>query len=180
MEILFEGVILRPWSVGDARELAIIADNKKISDNLRDGFPYPYSLKDARNWLNIIIPENFPPRFFAITIDRQLVGSIGIVSKSDIYRKNFEIGYFLAEEYWGKGIATRAIKAATTYAFKDFDIVRVYAEPFSDNTASRRALEKAGFSLEATLRRNVIKNGIIKDSCIYSVLREDFKYFIPS
>lgn len=180
MEILFEGVILRPWSVGDARELALIADNKKISDNLRDGFPYPYSLKDARNWLNIIIPENVPPRFFAITIDRQLVGSIGIVSKSDIYRKNFEIGYFLAEEYWGKGIATKAIKAATTYAFKDFDIVRVYAEPFSDNAGSRRALEKAGFSLEATLRRNVIKNGIIKDSCIYSVLREDFKYFIPS
>jgi RimJ/RimL family protein N-acetyltransferase len=180
MEIIFEGIVLRPWSIGDAGQLAVIADNKKIADNLRDGFPFPYSLKDAKNWLNIILPENYPPRFFAITIDKKLVGSIGIVTKTDIYRKNFEIGYFLAEEQWGKGIATQAIKAATSYAFKDFDIVRVYAEPFSDNIGSRRALEKAGFTLEATLRRNVVKNDIIKDSCIYSVLKEDFKYFIPS
>jgi ribosomal-protein-alanine N-acetyltransferase len=178
MEILFEGIVLRPWSVKDAIKLASIADNKKIADNLRDGFPYPYSISDARNWLDIVLPENNPPRFFAVTINKELAGSIGIVSKPDIYRKNFEIGYFLAEEFWGKGIATKAIKAATSYAFKDFDIVRVYAEPFSDNFGSRRALEKAGFTLEATLRKNVIKNGIIKDSCIYSVLREDFKYYI--
>jgi RimJ/RimL family protein N-acetyltransferase len=178
MEILFEGVNLRPWSIHDVRDLAAIADNKKVSDNLRDGFPNPYSLKDAIDWLNIILPENIPPRFFAILYDRQLVGSIGIVTKSDIYRKNFEIGYFLAEEYWGKGIATKAIKAATSYAFKDFDIVRIYAEPFADNPGSRRALEKAGYTLEATLKRNVIKNDIIKDSCIYSVLKEDFKYYI--
>jgi RimJ/RimL family protein N-acetyltransferase len=156
MEIIFEGIVLRPWSIGDAGQLAVIANNKKIADNLRDGFPFPYSLKDAKNWLNIILPENYPPRFFAITIDKKLVGSIGIVTKTDIYRKNFEIGYFLAEEQWGKGIATQAIKAATSYAFKDFDIVRVYAEPFSDNIGSRRALEKAGFTLEATLRRNVV------------------------
>jgi ribosomal-protein-alanine N-acetyltransferase len=180
MEIFFEGIVLRPWSVRDAMNLAKIADNKKISDNLRDGFPYPYSFKDAKNWLNIILPENYPPRFFAITLDKKLVGSIGIVTKTDIYRKNFEIGYFLAEDHWGKGIATRAIKAATSYAFKDFDIVRVYAEPFSDNIGSRKALEKAGFIHEATFRRNVIKNDILKDSCIYSVLKEDFKYFIPS
>jgi ribosomal-protein-alanine N-acetyltransferase len=180
MEIFFEGIVLRPWSVRDAMNLAKIADNKNISDNLRDGFPYPYSFKDAKNWLNIILPENYPPRFFAITLDKKLVGSIGIVTKTDIYRKNFEIGYFLAEDHWGKGIATRAIKAATSYAFKDFDIVRVYAEPFSDNIGSRKALEKAGFIHEATFRRNVIKNDIIKDSCIYSVLKEDFKYFIPS
>ena len=124
------------------------------------------------------MPENIPPRFFAITVDKKLVGSIGIVSKTDIYRKNFEIGYFLSEEFWGKGIATKAIKAATSYAFRDFDIVRIYAEPFSDNPGSRRALEKAGFRLEATLKKNVIKNGIIKDSCIYSVLREDFNTLI--
>jgi RimJ/RimL family protein N-acetyltransferase len=180
MEINFEGIVLRPWSISDATQLALIADNKKIADNLRDGLPFPYSIQDARDWLNIILPENYPPRFFAITIDKELVGSIGIVSKTDIYRKNFEIGYFLSEEYWGKGIATRAIKAATSYAFNGFDIVRVYAEPFADNPGSRKALEKAGFNLEATLKRNVIKNGIIKDSCIYSVLREEFKYYFPA
>jgi RimJ/RimL family protein N-acetyltransferase len=121
------------------------------------------------------LPENYPPRFFAITIDKQLVGSIGIVTKTDIYKKNFEIGFFLSENYWGKGIATKAIKAATSYAFRDFEIVRIYAEVFSDNTGSQRALVKAGFKLEATLKNNIIKNDVIKDSCIYSVLKEDFK-----
>ena len=90
------------------------------------------------------------------------------------------MGYFLDQEYWGRGIITKAIKAATSYAFKDFDIIRVYAEPYADNTGSRKALEKAGFILEATFKRNVIKNGIIKDSCIYAVLKEDFKYYITS
>lgn len=178
MEILFEGITLRPWSIGDAEQLARIANNKNIADNLRDGFPFPYSLNDAVNWLNIILPENFPPRFFAIEMDKYLVGSIGLITKSDIYRKNIETGYFLDEEYWGKGIITKSIKAATSYAFKKFDIVRVYAEPYAENSGSRRALEKAGFSLEATFKRNVFKNGIIKDSCIYAVLKEDFKYYI--
>ena len=178
MEVFFEGIVLRPWSIKDADKLASIADNKNIADNLRDGFPFPYSLNDAIEWLNLILPGNFPPRFFAIEIDKSVVGSIGLVSKTDIYRKNFEIGYFLAQDHWGKGIMTRAIKAATSYAFREFDIVRVYAEPFTDNGGSRRALEKAGYILEGTFRRNVIKNGIIKDSCIYSVLKEDFMYDI--
>ena len=175
MEIFFEGIVLRPWDISDASQLALIADNKKIADNVRDGFPFPYSLKDAQDWLNIILPENNPPRFFAITVDKQLVGSIGIISKTGIYRKNFEFGFFISENFWGKGIATKAIKAATSYAFRDFDIVRIYAESFADNIGSRIALEKAGFRLEATLKKSIIKNGIIKDSCIYSVLREDFK-----
>jgi [ribosomal protein S5]-alanine N-acetyltransferase len=175
MEISFEGIVLRPWVFSDASELALVADNKKIADNIRDGLPNPYSIKDAQDWLNLILPENNPPKFFAITTGNLVAGSIGIVTKSNIYRKNFEIGFFVSENFWGKGIATRAIKAITSYAFIEFDIVRVYAESFSDNTGSRRALEKAGFRLEATLKNNIIKNDAIKDSCIYSVLREDFK-----
>jgi [ribosomal protein S5]-alanine N-acetyltransferase len=176
MEIFFEGILLRPWCEADARRLAEIADNKNIADNLRDGFPDPYYLKDAVEWLGVILPENDPVRFFAIEVDGILSGSIGLVAKSDIYRKNIEIGYFLDQELWGRGIITSAIKAATSYAFKSFDVVRVYAEPFSDNNGSRRALEKSGYILEAILKKNVVKNGIIKDSCIYSVLKEDFKY----
>jgi [ribosomal protein S5]-alanine N-acetyltransferase len=179
MEISFEGIILRPWTFSDARQLAFIADNKKIADNIRDGLPNPYSFKDAQDWLNLILPENNPPKYFAVTTDNQLVGSIGIVTKTNIYRKNFEIGYFVSEDFWGKGIATKAIKAVTSYAFRDFDIIRVYAESFSENTGSRRALEKAGFKLEATLKKNIIKNDIITDSCIYSVLKEDYKFHIP-
>jgi [ribosomal protein S5]-alanine N-acetyltransferase len=179
MEIVFEGVALRPWSAKDAERLAVIANNKKIFDNLRDGLPNPYSLSDAHNWLNTIIPINDPPRFFAITTDKYLIGSIGIVTKNDIYIKNAEIGYFLAEEYWGKGIITKAIKAATAYAFSRFDIVRVYAESFTDNSGSRRALEKAGFGCEAVIKNNIFKNRVIKDSCIYSVLKENFHYKLP-
>jgi [ribosomal protein S5]-alanine N-acetyltransferase len=175
MEISFGGIILRPWSIKDAKQLAVIADNKKIADNLRDGFPNPYSLDDARRWLNIILPDNYPTRFFAITLDQILIGSIGLVLKTDIYRKNCEIGYYVAEDYWGRGIGTKAIKAAASYAFGNFDIIRIYAEPFADNTGSQKVLKKAGFKHEATLHKNVIKNGIIKDSCIYSVLKEEFK-----
>jgi [ribosomal protein S5]-alanine N-acetyltransferase len=175
MEISVEGIILRPWSLSDDKMLTSIADNKRIADNLRDGFPNPYSLDDARKWLKMIISENDPPKYFAILADNCLAGSIGIVSKTDIYRKNVEIGYFIAEKDWSRGIATKAIRATTSYAFSTFDIVRVYAEPFADNPASRRALEKAGLTLEAVFKNYVIKNGIIKDSCIYSVLKEDWK-----
>lgn len=178
MKIFFEGIILKPWSIRYARQLALIADNKKIADNIRDGLPSPYTLKDALEWLNLILPENNPPRFFAIEFEKQLVGSIGLVSKTNIYRKNPEIGFFISESFWNKGIATRAIKAATSYGFNNFDIVRMYAEVFYDNAGSRRALEKAGYRLEATLKNSIIKNEAIKDSCIYSVLRENFKSFI--
>jgi ribosomal-protein-alanine N-acetyltransferase len=179
MEIVFEGVMLRPWSYKDAGRLAVIANNKNIADNLRDGFPHPYALSDSQKWLSTIIPVNEPPRFFAIIYSGNIVGSIGIVTKEDIYRKNVEIGYFLDENYWGKGIITKAVKSATAYAFSRFDIVRVYAEPYADNPASRRVLENAGFVCEAIFKNNVIKNGVIKDSCIYSVLRENFHYKLP-
>jgi [ribosomal protein S5]-alanine N-acetyltransferase len=176
MEIKYEGIVLRPWSVKDAGRLAAIANNRHIADNLRDGFPWPYSLSDANDWLNSVIPVNDPPRFFAIIYENDLAGSIGIVTKNDIYRKNVEIGYFLAEEYWGRGITTKAVKAATAYAFAAFDIVRAYAEPYADNPGSRRVLDKAGYKCEAVLKNYVIKNGVVKDSCIYSVLKEEFKY----
>jgi ribosomal-protein-alanine N-acetyltransferase len=91
-----------------------------------------------------------------------------------------EIGYFLDEAYWGKGIVTKAVKAATAFAFSKFDIVRVYAEAFADNPGSRKVLEKAGFKCEAVLKNYIVKNGVIKDSCIYSVLKEDFKYKLPT
>jgi [ribosomal protein S5]-alanine N-acetyltransferase len=175
MQILFRNIALKPWSLDYAVRLAEIANNKKIADNLRDGLPHPYTTEDAINWLNMTIPVNDPPRFFAIFYDWELAGSIGLVTKEDIYRKNMEIGYFLAEEYWGKGIMTDAILSATTYAFRFFDIVRLYAEAFADNKGSRRALEKAGYTCEALIRKNIIKNGIVQDSTIYSVLKEDFK-----
>jgi ribosomal-protein-alanine N-acetyltransferase len=177
MEILFEGITLRPWSIDDAKRLAVIANSRKIADSLRDLFPSPYSVRDARKWIRSILPV-VPPCNFAIVSDDIIVGNIGMITKDDVYRKNIEIGYFIAEQFWGQGIATRAVKAVTSYAFSNFDVVRVYAEVFSDNTGSRKALEKAGFIHEATFKNSIIKNEVIKDDCVYSVLKENFKYFL--
>jgi ribosomal-protein-alanine N-acetyltransferase len=131
-------------------------------------------VKDADDWLAMVIAQEGPKRYFAIIVEGKLAGSIGLSPKTDIYRKNAEVGYFIAPEYWNRGLTTKALRAITAYAFKTFDIVRVYAEPFADNPGSCRVLEKAGYTLEATLKNYVIKNGVIKDSCIYSVLKENF------
>ena len=174
MKIESGDIVLKAWEISWADDLTKIANNKKISDNLRDGFPHPYTYDDAVNWITGTVLINYPVRFFAIFYENKLAGSIGLVLKEDIYRKNGEIGYFLDKNLWGKGIISRAIKMITTYGFTNFDLVRIYAEPFEDNTGSRRALEKAGFKNEALFVKNVIKNGVLKNSCIYSVLKENW------
>ncbi|MFN8239937.1 MAG: GNAT family N-acetyltransferase [Bacteroidales bacterium] len=172
MEIRYREIILRPWEIGYAEDLAKVANNKKIADNLRDGFPNPYTTGNAIEWIKSVIPLNDPPKLFAIFYQGEIAGSIGLVTKDNIYSRNLETGYFVGEKYWGRNIATHSIIAITHYAFSHFEIERLYAETFSDNKASGRALEKAGFKLEATIKRNIYKNGVIKDSCIYSKLRE--------
>jgi len=174
MEILFRDIVLTPWRLEYAARLAEIANNRNIGDNLRDGLPNPYTYEDALTWLNMTIPVNNPPRYFAIFSGGLIAGSIGLLSKDNIYRKNMEIGYFLDEKLWGKGIMTSSVISAVTYAFFEFDIERIYAEVFADNPGSRRALEKAGFTCEALIKKNIIKNDLIKDSCIYSLLKENF------
>lgn len=129
-------------------------------------------MKDAENWLRLTKKfRRNPTLYFAIEFHGQLAGSIGIVPKDNVYRKNAEIGYFVGEKYWGKGIATKAIGLVVTYIFQHFDIERIYAEPYAHNTASRRVLDKNGFICEAILKKYVIKNNFLLDSCIYSMLR---------
>ena len=168
-------VKLRKWDLSDAPALAEYANNKKIADMLRDGFPYPYSIKDANNFIQAALKEDGTASLFAIDLDGEAIGSIGAIFKEDIYRLNVEIGYWLAERFWGQGITTQAIKLITGWVFENHDTERIYAEPFSDNTGSCRALEKSGYTLEARFSRNLIKNDLIKDSFIYSILRQ--KYF---
>ncbi len=136
--------ILRPWSRSDLAELVRLAGNKKIFDNLRDLFPHPYTSRDAELWLEFVEQNNNPPRFFAIETSGRFAGSIGVEFKTDIYRKNAEIGYWLGEPFWNRNIMSRAIILVTRYVFTNFDIIRVFAEPFADNAGSCRALEKAG------------------------------------
>ncbi len=165
-----ERVVLRPWTMADAPMLQIYANNPQIAANLRDGFPHPYNLEDAKAFI-AAAAQGKDQYIAAIEVDGKAVGSIGIFLKGDIYRKSVEIGYWLAEPFWGQGIMSEAVRQIVAYAFAHYDIVRVYAEPFAHNAASRRVLEKSGFVLEGILQKNAIKNGQLIDSCIYGLVR---------
>lgn len=165
---------IRKWKLSDAKDLASVISNKKIQDNLRDGLPYPYTEQDATDYISAMLSEDENETFaFAITIDNKAIVSIGAFRQKNIHRHTAEIGYYIAEEYWGKGLMTEAVKQICSYIFDKSNIVRIYAEPFSYNKASCRVLEKAGFLYEGTLRSNAIKNGKTIDMLMYSRLKTD-------
>ena len=165
---------VRKWKLTDAKDIAVALSNKKIQDNLRDGLPYPYSEQDGIDFISSMLSANEDETFaFAITLDDKVIGSIGVFRQQNIHRQTAEMGYYIAEEYWGKGIMTDAVKQICEYVFKNSDILRIYAEPFAYNTGSCRVLEKAGFQYEGTLRNNAVKNGKVIDMKMYSLLREE-------
>jgi RimJ/RimL family protein N-acetyltransferase len=162
---------LRKWNEADLNGLVKYANNRNVAKWLTNGFPHPYTFEDGKAFLKMIENDN-PTKVFAIEINGEAVGSIGIFPQSDIHEKNAEMGYWLAEAYWGKGIMTKAIQEIVEYGFQTFDIVRIFARPFSTNLKSKRVLEKAGFVLEAKLKKALFKNGECMDELIYATLRE--------
>lgn len=166
MEIRFDDYLIRGWKESDALSLSRCANNRKIWLNLRDVFPNPYSLEDARFWIKQSL-EDDPERSFAIANSEEIIGGIGLVFQEDVHRYSAELGYWLAEPYWGLGIMTEAVKALTEYAFNQFQLIRIYAGPFSRNHASQRVLEKAGFSREGMLKNHVFKDGKILHQVLY-------------
>lgn len=166
---------LRTWKTEDATSLAQSANNPNIARNLRNVFPNPYTLESAILYINDSIANVEKEQInYAIVVDGQAVGSIGIFVKDDVYEKSAELGYWLSEDYWRKGIMSKAVRVICKEAFERFDIIRIFAEPFADNAGSRRVLEKAGFTCEGTMRSGVYKNGEIHSYCMYSILREEF------
>lgn len=171
MEIQFYKFKLRNWLPSDVTALVKYANNRNVSINLRDSFPYPYTDKDAREWIERNQrPDSSPD--FAIATSDEAIGGIGIRIQQDVYKRSAEIGYWLGEPFWNKGICTMAVKALTHYAFEKSDIVRIYAEVFEWNHPSMRVLEKAGFTLEGRLRKSVNKDGKTIDSFRYALVRE--------
>ena len=165
---------IRKWKLTDAKDIAVALSNKKIQDNLRDGLPYPYSEQDGIDFISSMLSANEDETFaFAITLDDKAIGSIGVFRQQNIHRQTAEMGYYIAEEYWGKGIMTDAVKQTCDYVFKNSDILRIYAEPFAYNIGSCRVLEKTGFQYEGTLRNNAVKNGKVIDMKMYSLLRAE-------
>lgn len=165
---------IKRWELSDARDLATALSNKKIQDNLRDGLPYPYTENDGKEFISTMLAANENDTFaFAITVNGKVIGSIGAFRQTNIHNKTAELGYYIAEEYWGKGIMTEAVKQLCDYVFSHTDIIRIYAEPFSYNIGSCRVLEKAGFQYEGTLRSNALKNGNVLDMKMYSKLKTE-------
>lgn len=163
---------IRKWKLSDAKDLAIALSNRKVQDNLRDGLPYPYTEQNGKDYISDMLSANEDDTFaFAITADNKVVGSIGVFRQRNIHRQTAELGYYVAEEYWGKGIMTEAVKQICECVFDKSDIIRIYAEPFAYNIASCRVLEKAGFQYEGTLRSNAVKNGKVIDMKMYSLLK---------
>lgn len=163
---------LRKWRIEDIESVARYANNDKIACNLRDAFPYPYTRKDAENYVEGCINSSEDNQLCrAIVVDGKAVGSIGVFVGSDVYRKSAELGYWLAEEYWNKGIMSAAVRQICADAFESFDIVRIYAEPFAHNAGSRKVLENAGFTLEGVMKNGVYKTGQVCDYCMYALLR---------
>lgn len=165
---------IRKWALSDAKEMAAAISNPHVLNNLRDGIPYPYTEQDGKNFISRILATNEQENFaFAITVDDRVVGSIGVSRQGNVHFRTGELGYYLSEDYWGRGIMTEAVHQICEFVFENSNILRIYAEPFAYNTASCRVLEKAGFQYEGTLRKNAVKNGIVLDMKLYAILKPD-------
>jgi RimJ/RimL family protein N-acetyltransferase len=167
------GVVLRSPRAADAARMASLAANRNVWINLLDLFPHPYALADARAYLDRLAAWHGPPTNLAITVGDELVGMIGLKPLDDVHRAGANIGYWVGEPYWGRGIATAAVKAMTAHAFASFPLERLQAEVFAWNAASARVLEKAGYTLEGRARRSILKAGQITDGLLYARLRGD-------
>jgi RimJ/RimL family protein N-acetyltransferase len=169
MQLTLPSCVVRSFRIADAGSLARHADNRKIWLNLRDAFPHPYSVSDAREFIASLRGRT-PETAFAIEVDGEAAGTVGFVLRHDVERVSAEIGYWLGERFWGRGIATEVLGAVTAHAIAAHQLTRVYALPFAWNTASCRVLEKNGYVLEARLRRSAIKDGVITDQLQYAFI----------
>lgn len=163
--------LLRPWKLEDVESLVEHANNSNIAKFMTNTFRHPYGKDDAERFIAFATKDD-PIHIFAIEVEGKAVGGIGLHFQEDIMSKNAELGYWLGEKYWGRGIITKAVKQMVAFGFKTYDINRIYARPFGTNTASQKVLEKAGFQLEAKLEKTIFKNGEFLDELIYAVRRE--------
>jgi RimJ/RimL family protein N-acetyltransferase len=165
-------VKIRPLKLADSPSLAKLANNKKVWNNLRDSMPSPYDENDAKTFIELTEKEN-PRQNFGITYQGRLCGVIGVNVQKDVYRKSAELGYWLGEPFWGKGIATQAVKLITNYGFGELDLNRIYAGVFQYNSASMKVLEKNGYKKEGLFKNAISKNGKVCDEHRYYKLRDN-------
>jgi len=167
MQLVLERCTVRPWRLDDAQSVASHANNRKIWLAVRDLFPHPYTVQDAHEFLRRANSEE-PAMKFCIEIEGAAVGGIGVHPGQDVYRRTATVGYWLGEQFWGRGVMTEVVTAVTDFCFDNFPLHRISAEVFANNPASARVLEKAGFIFEARLKNNVMKDGQVLDSLLYA------------
>jgi RimJ/RimL family protein N-acetyltransferase len=173
MELREGSTVVREWQERDAEPLAVLANDRRIWLGLRDAFPHPYAIEDARRFI-AMARQKSPQTFFAIESAGQLAGGIGYTEHTDVERISAEVGYWVAPAFWGQGICTRALRLLTRKAFTaNSELRRLYAVPYAWNLASARVLAKAGYRLEGTLRQSVIKDGRVLDQWMYAILRDE-------
>lgn len=170
MELILSKSVIRSYRYGDEDSILRHGDNYNVWRNLTDFFPYPYTIDAAQAWVEAAVHQN-PETHFALAINDLVVGGIGLKLRDDIFRRSAEIGYWLGEDFWGRGVMPEAVAALTNWAFNRFDLARIYAGVFEHNTASMRVLEKAGYQFEARLRKQITKEGRTFDEMIYAVVR---------
>ncbi len=163
-------VIIRPLQEKDAERMARLANNNNISDNLRDGFPHPYTLKDAEVFIEKFKDQK-QAKIFGIEFNAEYVGNIGLVQESDVYQKSAELGYFIGEPYWNKGITTKAIMLICEYGFNNLDIVRIHCGVYEYNKVSQHILEKCDFQKEGIFKKAIFKKGKIWDEVRFAKLK---------
>jgi [ribosomal protein S5]-alanine N-acetyltransferase len=159
--------VVRSWREGDAPSIASHANNRRVWINLRDRFPHPYTFVDAQAFIRWAIACD-PETMFAVVVDEAAVGGIGLTLHDDVERVSAEIGYWLGEAFWGRGIMSEVLAAVTAYAIRTHGLTRVYALPFDGNVASTRVLEKAGYVCEGRMKRSAIKDGRVIDQLLYA------------
>ncbi|GAB1473766.1 GNAT family N-acetyltransferase [Bacteroidota bacterium] len=168
-------VKLRKLRLEDKERLLEFANNAKIAVNLRDGFPHPYTINDAGSFLKNVT-EKLPDQIFAIEYNGVYVGNISLMRCQDVYRKSAEIGYLLDEEYWNRGIMSRAVRLICEYGFREMEIERIHTGIFEYNTASQRVLEKCGFRQEGVFVNSVFKQGRLWNEIRYALLKDQFNF----
>ncbi|MCY4329613.1 MAG: GNAT family protein [Endozoicomonadaceae bacterium] len=169
---LTEDIILRKVLYGDASGLAKYGNNERIAVNQRDSYPYPYTIEYARNWIHYIKQHHDDTRF-VIATENEAIGEIGFITQPDVHLYSGEVAYWIGEQYWGQGIATKALKYLINYAFKEKGMKRLYADILEYNKASCRVLQKCGFQLDGVMRSHIFKKNRFYDQLVFSLLSDD-------
>jgi len=171
MELILDNIVLKPYTHEFAEALALVANNKKIAQNMRDGFPHPYNIKNAHDFIEMCMNKEIQS-IFAIFYQGKFAGSVGLHTQEDVYIKSAELGYYIVEKFWNKGIASKSVRLIVEFGFETLHLTRIYAGVFQNNIASMRILEKNNFVLEGIKRKAIFKNNKILDEHFYAIINE--------